>query len=1818
MRELTLTDSYDTGAEPIAIVGMAVRVPGAGDLGQFWSNLIDGVESVTFFDPQEQRARGASEADLADPAFVPAAPVLDQMEYFDAPLFGMTAREAEITDPQQRVFLELAHRVLADAGCDPARYPGEIAVYAGTGADDYKWLNVHRNRNIATTTGTLSVSVGNHPDYIATMVSYRLNLRGPSMTLHTACSTSLVAVHLACESLRAGECDMALAGGVCVELPHGRGYTSAGGFTSSDGHCRPFDAKADGTIWGSGAGLVALKRLPDALADGDHVRALILGNAVNNDGATKVGFSAPSVEGQAEAIAQALGVAAIDPRTIGYVEAHGTGTALGDPIEIAALCRVYTAASQDRDWCGIGSVKSNFGHLSQAAGVVGLIKAALALEHGLIPPSINFSEPNPAIDFESSPFYVVSTLSRWESAGGPRRAAVSSFGIGGTNAHLVLQEAPEQVTARHSGGAPRPAELLRISARTDSALAASVTRLADHLAAEPKLDLGSVAHTLHTGRPEYACRAFVVASGPAEAAAALRDGRRLASGRSADPAPRLGLLFSGQGTQYPGMGQQLYRAEPAFAAAFDECCEVIGDQGIDLRAILWDEAATQGPDGLLTNTRYAQPALFAIEYALAALWQSWGVVPAAMIGHSIGEYLAATVAGVFTLHDALRLVALRGRLTSAMPPGSMLAVQLDEAQVARRLPSEVCIAAINGPGMCVVAGPTGAVSAFARALKDAGIRSTVLRTSHAFHSPMMDPIAGEFAAAVSGTPRARPRIPFLSNVTGDWITEQQATDPRYWAAQLRQPVLFGRCVASLAASGSDAGQSWALVECGPGRQLASMARMQLPPGWPRPLPSLPGPGEKAEDVPVIYGTAGRLWLAGLPVGAGASAGCSGRVPLPGYPYERKRHWVDPDQGSAAAAAPGEDAGELATRPRPVAEWFAVPTWRQAAPLPSDLPAGRFAVFAADPRGEELASALREHGVSVVTVRPGSRFSADSDGWQVRAGEREDYDALLDALASSGGVPDRFVHAWALAGGPAGHDVEAAWAAQERGFFSLLRLVQAIAAAQPRAPHLDVLVAGTEDVRGDDLLWPEHATTAGITRVAPLEVRGLAARRIDLDPGGTPVRMLLSELASPPVAETVALRGGRRWLTEFASVILPAADGTTVLREQGRYLITGGLGGIGITLAADLAQQLRPRLVLLSRTGLPPRAEWDAMAGGSDRVSRAIAAVRQMEQAGAQVHLITADVADTSAMRRVRDEVAAMLGGLDGVIHAAGVPGGGMAEVRDVAAARAVLAPKLAGTLALLSSLGEMTADFIALCSSVTALVGGVGQADYCAANAFLDACARSRPGQRARLISLNWGGWSDVGMLAEATAVPASRKRQRSQLTHPLLTTCVDSGDCRRCDGQISAGTHWVLDEHRIGGVPVLPGTAHLEAARATASLGDPAGAGTVELTDVMFIEPLRVPGTAELSVTLDGSDFQVTSDGRTFSRGSARICDPGPGGSVDIAAVRARCHPVPWVAWRSGRTSAVTFGARWDCLRQVWAGDGEELALIEAPAQVAAELDRWVLHPALLDVATAFGMTRREGAYLPLSYGRVVVRAALPGRFYSYLRHELSGGGVLSAAVTICDEQGRELVAITDFTLRLVEMAPAGLLQAGSTAAPGAAPLVRPGGQAVPGTSSGGLISPADGASAFRRILAADPGPQIAITPIPVPQIAARNRRAGADVTEGAPKAEAGAGEAAARAADLEGTLTRIWADVLGVEPADPSDSFFDLGGNSLVAVALIGTIREAVGVRLPMGILFQAPTVAGMAAHIRRLLAAVPPAKEGAGAARPGQIPRIPRPER
>ncbi|MDQ3803841.1 MAG: acyltransferase domain-containing protein [Acidobacteriota bacterium] len=892
----------------IAMIGMAGRFPGARDVDEFWRNLRDGVHSVKFFSDEELERAGIDRSVWGRPDYVKAGGVLEDIDLFDAEFFGFTPREAEIMDPQQRVFLECAWQALEGAGYDSETYEGRIGLYAGGGMNDYL-LNIYSNRRVLDTTDIFQIIIGNEKDHLATQVSYRMNLRGPSIAVQTTCSTSLVAVSMACQSLLTYQCDMALAGGVSIKSSQRGGYLyREGGVDSPDGFCRAFDARAKGTVAGNGAGVVILKRLGDALADGDEIHAVIKGSAVNNDGSRKAGYTAPGVEGQAEVIAEALALARVKAETVSYVETHGTGTSLGDPIELAALTQAFRGETGKKAFCAVGSVKTNVGHLNTAAGVAGLIKTVQALKHGQLPPSLHFERPNPQIDFAASPFFVNTRLAAWETDGLPRRAGVSSFGIGGTNAHVVLEEAPP----RRASGEGRASQLLLLSARTDSALEAATQNLADYLRRHPDANLADVAYTLQVGRRVFNRRRALVCQGVDDALEALSNpgAGRVSTTHEGRRERPVAMIFSGQGTQYVNMARELYETEATFREHVDLCAEILLPHlGLDLRDVLYPAGERAGTDWSgLEQTALAQPALFAVEYALARLWMEWGVRPAAMLGHSVGEYVAACLAGVFSLEDALALVALRGRLMQQLPRGAMLALKCAAQEEVLPLLSadeRLSLAALNSPTACVVSGPVEAVEQLEARCAELNITARRLRTSHAFHSAMMDPMLAEFTEHVRRVRLRAPQVPYVSNVTGTWITAEEATSPDYWARHLRQTVRFAEGVAALAKM-----PGVVLLEAGPGHSLDASA-VAAPAASKRPpvVYSLPHTHDRRTGGSFLLNALGRLWSAGV------QADWSGvyrherrrRLTLPTYPFERRRYWVDAvPQARADAAAPTSD------------------------------------------------------------------------------------------------------------------------------------------------------------------------------------------------------------------------------------------------------------------------------------------------------------------------------------------------------------------------------------------------------------------------------------------------------------------------------------------------------------------------------------------------------------------------------------------------------------------------------------------------------------------------------------------------------------------------------------------------------------------------------------------------------------------------------------------------------------------------------------------------------------------------------------------------
>ena len=884
-----MSDSLDE----VAIIGMAGRFPKARNINEFWKNLRDGVEAISFFTEEELAASGIAPEVFQNPHYVRGRAALEDVEDFDAAFFGFNAREAEIMDPQHRLFLECAWEALEDAGYDSEFFSGKIGVYAGESTNSYLLNNLIFNSELLSAVGAFQIMLGNDRNYLTTYTSYKLNLKGPSFTIQTACSTSLVAVHVACQSLLNGECDMVLAGGCSVNVPQKAGYFyREGGIASPDGHCRAFDAEAQGTVGGSGLGVVVLRRLSDALAEGDHIHAVIKGSAINNDGALKAGFTAPSVDAQAEVIAEALAMSGVEAETISYVEAHGTGTPLGDPIEIAALTKAFRETTQAEGFCAVGSVKTNIGHLDAAAGLAGLIKTILALKHKQLPPSLNFREPNPRIEFANSPFYVNDQLSYWKEGAAPRRAGVSSFGIGGTNAHVIVEEAPAvapPVTSR------RHWHLLTLSARTPAALEKVTDNLAGYLQQHPSQNLADVAFTLQAGRKAFNHRRLLVCRDQGDAVAALktRDATRLFTAACDASERSIVFMFPGQGAQYVNMGRELYELEPVFREQVNICSELLHQHlEFDLRRVLFSDEAEATPARRLGQTYITQPALFVICYALARTWMAWGIRPQAMIGHSIGEYVAACLSGVLMLEDALALVATRGRLMQQLPEGAMLAVSLSESAVQPFLKAhtELSLAAVNAPKLCVISGPTNRIDVLQEELAAQGIGYRRLHTSHAFHSTMVEPIIRPFTEALRKVELKPLQIPYMSNVTGNWIGAEEAADSSYWSKHLRQTVRFADGLQKLLKESDRI-----FLDVGPGQTLSAIAaQISATSVKPTILASLSHPHKQQSDVSCMLTTLGKLWL------NGARADWLGfhqdeirhRLSLPTYPFERQRYWID--------------------------------------------------------------------------------------------------------------------------------------------------------------------------------------------------------------------------------------------------------------------------------------------------------------------------------------------------------------------------------------------------------------------------------------------------------------------------------------------------------------------------------------------------------------------------------------------------------------------------------------------------------------------------------------------------------------------------------------------------------------------------------------------------------------------------------------------------------------------------------------------------------------------------------------------------------------
>jgi acyl transferase domain-containing protein/thioesterase domain-containing protein len=1794
----------------IAIVGMSCRVAGARGLDAYWDLLRSGREAIETRDDDALLAAGVAPALLRQSNYVRRCAPLEDMECFDAALFGLSPRDAAIMDPQHRHFLECTWEALENAGHVPQRFDGAIGVFAGSGHNAYMPYHLLTNPRLVRDVGLFLLRhTSNDKDFLTTRVSYLLDLTGPSINVQTACSTSLVSIHMAAQSLLNGECDMAIAGGVSIELPHGQGYLfEEGEILSPDGHCRPFDAQSRGTVFGSGVAVVVLRRLADAVQAGDHIYAVVRGSAINNDGAGKVGYLAPSVDGQAKVIAEALAIADVDPATIGYVETHGTGTPVGDPIEVAALTQAFGGSASGTGRCAIGSVKANIGHTDTAAGAAGLIKVALAMHNREMPPSINFISANPDCGLERSPFVVQAQRAPWIAAGVPLRAGVSSLGVGGTNAHVVLEEAP----ARTAGSPGRATQLLLVSGKTKTALTANAAAHADHLAAHPGLNLADAAYTLSTGRQHLPLRRYAVASDGQEAAEALRQ----EAGRS-DPVPAcipgrpVAFLFCGAGSQHVDMARGLYRTEPTFRDHVDAGLAVLDRLGLpDVRRWLFpSEEDRASASAALERPPLALPALFVIQVALARQWMSLGIEPAGMIGHSSGEYAAAHVAGVMDLEAGLRIVSARGRLFEMIERGGMLSVPIAEAELAPLLPDNLSIAAINSPRLCVVSGPSDAIARLRDELAAREIEAQVVRISVAAHSPMLDPILPQFRALMETVELRAPRLPFASNLTGDWVSDAQATSADYWVRHLRQTVRFTDGLQRLLGD-----PARVLLEVGPGRAMASLVRQH--PERPREQPvvsSLPHPDQPVADERFFWSSLGELWTLGVDINWDAywRVERRARLPLPTYRFDRERHWIEP--GNAALAGADPDALD---RRDDVAEWYYEPVWARTARVRGQVGNGTALVFEDEAGlGSGITAQLRDSGRKVITVRVGHGFrQIGADQFSIAPANAAHYSQMFDRLAAVDELPSEIWHCWSVSGERRRSPAIAT--TLDRGVFSLTAMAPQLARQAGDTPvQIAFVTDRAHRVCTEAAPMPGKAAAVGALPVIGTEYPNLHLHAIDVALPARDVGRRLAEMAEAVIAELsseepgapVCYRAGERWVLEqrpVAGALSDAAAGSAI--EAGAtYLVTGGLGGIGLALARHLAER-QAKVALVVRNALPPREAWPDILSSRSAAPAEVDRIRKLlalEASGAAIEIVVADVTDARAIRRAVRTITTRLGRIAGVFHAAGTLDDGLMETRTRQAMEAVLGPKVAGTLALEAALAQDPPQFLVLFSSISAFAGLPGQVDYAAANAFLDAYAQARrEDPQTRVLSIGWSQWREVGMAAalerpDMGAVAVDPSDKGTPIEHPFLDRLhtVDA-DLYVATSLLSPERHWLLDEHRVAGTgAVIPGTGYLELIRAAHQLIDP---GPCAISDVLFLSPFAVADgeTRELRVELRrraGAEWRVLVLGRTakseeswveHASGLVRPLQAEAPAPLMVDWIEAHC--LARTAGAVGKSHMLAFGPRWDNVRQTALGEGEGLVHLELSDRFEADLVTLALHPALLDLATAGAQALIPGydplgdLFAPFAYRRIALHAPLQASMISHIRYSGTpepGAPIATFDVTIADEAGGVLATIEGFTMMRVH---GGLRPAG--AAGGAAPVAASTAPVQEERLEG--ILPEQGLAVIEQLLAGKARPHTIVSPYPLAPMLAQMR---------APRVVArrsAADDAEVSAEDLpatvmEQTIAELWEDLLGVAPVLRHDSFFDLGGHSLLAVQFTNRFRKKTGKVLPLSALLETPTISHLA---------------------------------
>ncbi|CAB3773118.1 type I polyketide synthase [Paraburkholderia humisilvae] len=1791
----------------IAIVGMACRLPGANTITEFWRNLVDEKETLTTFTDEQLLAAGVSPKDFSHPHYVRTRGIIDDIDSFDAGFFNVTPREAELLDPQQRVFLECAWHALEDAGVDPYDTQLRISVFGGAGTP-YYLVDALGNKAVKKYASGAQIVTSSDRDYLTTRASFKLNLKGPSMNVQTACSTGLVSVALGIDSLLSHQSDLVLAGGVSLEVPAHRGYIyQAGGLQSPDGRCRTFDKDAGGTVFSRGCAIVAIKRLADAIADGDQIYSVILGGAINNDGYSKISFTAPSVTGQVEVITEALELAGVHPDTINFVEAHGTATPSGDPIEVASLTEAFRQYTDERGYCRIGSVKTNIGHTDVASGGASLIKVALSLQHGIVPASLNFHESNPEIDFQASPFYVNTKTSPFVGASGaPRRALVNSFGVGGTNACMILEEPPALPLAR---SAPRPRDLLLLSAHDKPAF----ERLCEAVATQsrdPLLDMSAFTHTSRSRRRAHKYKAYVSFAGAADLSVQLEQ-KLTPLARTTALGAGLVFMFPGQGNQFPDMGRALYESKAVFRDVIDECATLLlSELGLDIRTVLYpdpdkrDEAAQ-----LLARTYITQPAIFMVSYATACVFLDLGLEPELLIGHSVGEYVAATVAGVMKLEEALRMIALRGRLVYELPKGSMLAVLKSEAELAEVLPDTLDIAVVNSPELVVVSGPDEAINGFAEQMARQQVYTKLLPTSHAFHSRMMAPCLDAYRQHLRLVTLRAPTIPIISTVTGKTMTAEQATDHEYWVQHVVDAVRFD--AATREAMTRD---SLIFLECGPGHSLESAMRRQLPAQSQHAVIST-----LREDIDALAAfdmALARLWVEEKKVDFARYFGTQGcrKVEFPLLPFARTPYCID----FSANAKP--DEGEKNPRKSSSTDWYSQPAWRKTAAV-AHVPRVERAqgdgdslwlVFTDDGLGDAIVAALRERGERCFSIRRGKDFYRDGEEMMLDPGRSEHFGALFGELATERcGL--KIFYAWTHKPGAGGNLSIDDTTALDTAFYGLVRLERSLIERAGSPASVLILADDAFDVSGGGTVRIDRALALGPGRLLFKEHTEFTSKFINVESRHLNIAnctRFVEELIKEALLETdeavVSYAGLARWTECFDPITLEPTHGANslALKPGGVYLITGGAGGVGRTCSQFIAERVDAHFVWTGRSPLPERTHWDAIiaARNDEELIERLLAIREIEALGSSVRHYAVEVSDFDAMRLLRDEIEKDLGPVTGIVHAAGTAGGGVIALTDDEQYDAALRPKVHGALVLHTLFGDRPLDFVHFCSSVTALFGEAGRVDYTSANAFMDAMSQSGMWANAsRVTSINWCEWSMVGMGAawekekqrrklgvarpqQVGALPAAAPEEAPELV--MLRQSADESFYRV---EIDPRRHWILSEHLLSGAPAMVGASFVDVLCRWALA---CGHTQLAIREARFVSPLIAMGSASPQLELhcsrlDGArwNFEFLShDGDGENKAHfVGVVDVGAAGmEAELPALTdclALCSDEPLRVRHFTSLSdpngnvVLRYSERWDCLEALHLGDDEWVARLELPDRLVADLDSYALHPSLFDVATSCHfahVAKYRSAYLPFGYDEMHFLAPFTQKLYVWGRPSAvqdGSGQYLRFDFVLYDDNLKPVLLLNGYTFTRI-----GVVGQNESSANKAKVLET--------LKKNDVISPDEAKQAMSRLLAQGL-PQVIVYPSDFqiefeetrPSILRRKREekllADQRMAKADDRPEIGT-DFVEPENDIERGIAAVWSAILGVGKIGANDAFNELGGNSLLAIQVISGIGSEFGVEI------------------------------------------------